>query len=81
MSAATHSTPLAVKACALGFEGSRVMPRILNSLAVLGSFRMDLMTEPPWLPVAPKTTRIFFAVMMENVLCCFVLLFLAWLYK
>lgn len=68
MSAATHSTPLAVKACALGFDGSRVMARILNSPAVLGSLRMDLITEPPWLPVAPKTTRIFFAAMIEILL-------------
>ena len=63
MSPATVSTPLASRALALGLEGSRVMPRILNSLAVWGSLRMDLMTEPPWLPVAPKTTTIFLLAM------------------
>lgn len=43
-----------------------MMPRILNSLAVLGSLRMELMTEPPWLPVAPNTTRIFFSAMIDK---------------
>lgn len=31
-------------------------PRILNSLAVRGSASRDLTTDPPWTPVAPKTT-------------------------
>ena len=57
----THSTPFSVRALALGFDGSLVIPRILNSSAALGSPRTDLITEPPWTPVAPKTTRIFFA--------------------
>lgn len=35
------------------------MPLILNSLAVRGSPRIELITDPPWVPVAPKTTRIF----------------------
>jgi hypothetical protein len=47
-------------ALALGLEGSRVTARILNCAAALESPRMDLMTEPPWTPVAPKTTMIFF---------------------
>jgi len=53
----TISTPFAARACAFSLEGSLVMPRILNSFAVRGSARTDWMTEPPWFPVAPKTTR------------------------
>ena len=55
----THSTPFFASAWALGLDGSRVIPLILNSLAVRGSFKTDLTTDPPWTPVAPKTTRIF----------------------
>ena len=43
-----HSTPRASRALALGLEGSRVMPRSLNSLAVVGSSRIELTTDPPW---------------------------------
>ncbi len=56
----THSTPLADKAWAIGFEGSLVIPLILNSDEAVGSERTDLITLPPWFPVAPKTTSIFF---------------------
>lgn len=31
------------------------MPRILYSLESSGSLRIDLITEPPWLPVEPMT--------------------------
>jgi hypothetical protein len=56
----TSSQPWSASALALGLEGSRVTARILNCAAALESPRMDLMTEPPWTPVAPKTTMIFF---------------------
>lgn len=36
-----------------------MIPRSLNSLAAEGSDRTELMTEPPWLPVAPNTTKTF----------------------
>jgi hypothetical protein len=49
------STPLLAKSLAAGLESSRVMPRRVNSLERIGSARTALMTEPPWLPVAPKT--------------------------
>lgn len=35
------------------------MPLILNSLDNLESARRCLITEPPWLPVAPKTVMSF----------------------
>lgn len=35
------------------------MPLILNSLAVRGSPKIDLTTDPPCTPVAPNTTTIF----------------------
>jgi hypothetical protein len=57
----TTSQPLLARAWEEGLEGSRVMARMANWEAALGSARMDLMTEPPWFPVAPKTTRSFFA--------------------
>ena len=42
------------------------MPRIWNSLAVLGSPRTALMTEPPWLPVAPNTTKSFLSAIFKE---------------
>lgn len=63
----TSSQPWSASAFALGLEGSRVTARILNCAAALESPRMDLMTEPPWTPVAPKTTMIFFP--SEAILC------------
>lgn len=54
----TSSTPLAASALAFGLFTSRVIPRILNSLDKAGSARMASTTEPPWLPVAPKTVMI-----------------------
>lgn len=62
-SALFSSTPLWERAWAAGLEGSLVIPRILNSLDKTGSTRICLMTEPPWLPVAPKT------VMSLDMLC------------
>jgi hypothetical protein len=55
----TSFTPFSANATADGFEGSLVIPMIWNCSAEMGSLRTELMTEPPWLPVAPKTTRIF----------------------
>lgn len=37
---------------------SLVTPRMVNSLERTGSLRMDLITDPPWLPVAPNTVMI-----------------------
>jgi hypothetical protein len=54
----TISTPLAESACAAGLLTSRVTPRSLYSLERTGSASTALMTEPPWLPVAPKTVNI-----------------------
>lgn len=51
----TTSTPLAAKAWAAGLEESRVMPLIVNSFERTESARTASITEPPWLPVAPKT--------------------------
>lgn len=41
-------------------------PRILNSFDNLGSARTLLMTDPPWLPVAPKTTKILLMVALYS---------------
>lgn len=53
----TTSTPLSFKAWLAGFDGSRVIPLILNCWDKTGCSSTPLITEPPWLPVAPKTTR------------------------
>jgi hypothetical protein len=63
------STPCFSSACAAGLETSRVMPRILNSLDRVGSARMCLMTEPPWLPVAPKTVMILDIFKIDSACC------------
>jgi hypothetical protein len=55
----TSFTPFSAKATADGFEGSLAIPMIWNCSAERGSLRTELMTDPPWLPVAPKTTRLF----------------------
>lgn len=55
----TVSAPRLSKAFAEGFDTSRVTPRTVKASLVLGSPRMALTTDPPWVPVAPKTTRIF----------------------
>jgi hypothetical protein len=55
---ATTSTPFFASSWAAGFEESRVIPRILNSCESLLSLRSCVMTEPPWLPVAPNTVMI-----------------------
>ena len=54
----TISTPAAAISCAAGLLVSRVTPRSFHFFDRAGSARMVLMTEPPWLPVAPKTVRI-----------------------
>lgn len=39
----------------------------MNASLVLGSERIALTTDPPWVPVAPKTTRTFFdAISVES---------------
>ena len=54
----TSSAPFSARALADGLELSLVTALILNSCAKVGSARICLMTEPPWLPVAPKTVMI-----------------------
>jgi hypothetical protein len=55
--ALTTSTPRAARDWPDGLEGSRVIARSLNSFESTGWARTTLMTEPPWVPVAPKTVR------------------------
>jgi hypothetical protein len=59
------STPREMSAWVAGFVKSRETARIVNFAAVLGSSSIDLMTEPPWIPVAPNTTRIFLLDIVE----------------
>lgn len=61
---ATTSTPFSASALDLGLETSRVIPRTANCDEALESPRMDSMTEPPWVPVAPNTVTTFFCVDM-----------------
>lgn len=61
------STPLFSNACAAGLLVSRVIPRILNVAAVLGSLRRDSTTEPPWIPAAPKTTTSFLSELVMTI--------------
>ena len=61
-SAVAHSTPLEARALAAGLVMSRVMPRILKAEERVGSARMALIIEPPWLPVAPKTVMSLYMV-------------------
>jgi hypothetical protein len=56
---ATVSAPRLSKALADGLEVSRVTPRTAHDSLIFESPRTALTTEPPWIPVAPKTTRIF----------------------
>lgn len=55
----TISTPWADNFFAESLVMSRVIPLILYSWDRAGSAKIYLMTEPPWLPVAPKTVMIF----------------------
>jgi len=61
-SAATISTPREAREMDLGDDGSRVTPR--STYGEGESERNCESTEPPWLPVAPRTTRSGFADMM-----------------
>ncbi len=61
----TRETPLSARAAAEGLLGSLVIPRSWNCSASTGSFSTVVMTEPPWLPVAPKTTSIFIEAMLR----------------
>lgn len=45
--------------------GSLVTARTSYSAEATGSFKKVLATEPPWLPVLPSTTKIFFADMFD----------------
>jgi hypothetical protein len=54
----TTSTPFSASSWAAGFDVSRVIPRILNSCESLLSLRSCVITDPPWLPVAPNTVMI-----------------------
>lgn len=56
---ATTSTPLAASSFEAGLLVSRETARIANSLESFLSERTVWMTEPPCLPVAPKTVRTF----------------------
>ena len=56
---AAVSAPKLSKAFADGFVVSRVMPRTAHDSLILESPRTALTTDPPWIPVAPKTTRSF----------------------
>lgn len=69
------SAPWSASFLAFGFVGSRVTARIWNCSAALESLRIDVTTEPPWEPVAPKTTRIFLDAMLRSidVICIWVL--------
>ena len=58
---ATVSAPKLSNFFADGLDTSRVTPRTVQVLFVLGSPRSAFTTEPPWLPVAPKTTMTFLA--------------------
>jgi len=51
----TTSAPRDASFCALGDDGLRVMHRTCQ----LGRARKVFATEPPWFPVAPTTTMIF----------------------
>jgi hypothetical protein len=63
----TKETPFSARATAAGLEASLVTPRTSNLELVDGSSRIVLITEPPWLPVAPKTTIIFLDdIIIEN---------------
>jgi hypothetical protein len=53
MSAATISTPWAVRALAALLFTLRVMPLIFH----VPSLSAAVMTDPPWVPVAPTTVR------------------------
>jgi hypothetical protein len=44
---------------------SLVTARTANSAAIFSLPSIDLMTEPPWIPVAPKTTRVFFSGILD----------------
>jgi len=65
------------RAAAAGLRGSLVTAWMWNSAVNEGSLTIVLMTEPPWLPVAPKTTRIFLEAMSSFDL---VLLNLGWMF-
>ena len=66
---ATVSAPRLSKAFADGLEVSRVTPRTAQDFLMLESPRTALTTEPPWTPVAPKTTRIFLLAIAIGVGC------------
>lgn len=58
---ATVSAPRLSNAFAEGLETSLVTPRMVQLSINLASPRKAFATLPPWTPVAPNTTRTFFA--------------------
>lgn len=67
-SAETISAPCAISFLDASLEISRVTPRTAHSSLSLGSLRKVWTTEPPWLPVAPKTVMMFLLAMVETLL-------------
>jgi hypothetical protein len=64
----TTSIPCSATAIAAALEGFLVTARSWKHSLVTGSASTALMREPPWLPVAPKHTSIFFGAMAEEIL-------------
>lgn len=65
----TISTPAEDREADFGEDGLRVTPR--RAYGEDESERKCEITEPPWLPVAPRTTRRGFSEDMVAMLCCF----------
>ncbi len=61
----TTSAPSEARALALSLVGSRVTALTLNWLEALESPRIDVTTELPCLPVAPKTVMVCFAIFAD----------------
>lgn len=55
----TISTPFSAKALIEALLSSRVIARMRNSFDSCGWANTARTTEPPWLPDAPNTARIF----------------------